>query len=162
MQRGEAARAGTTSAARSRMRTTFLALAVVLTACSSQSDPTGVGASELPQCSWPASLDPPSDGGAWGWSVARTYLSCKDGDDTALCLSDDPTTCPGSNPIAGATYTDCVNQCHPDEYAVASGGPPQPLPDGGDAYPAEPNLPASCRSVGITPSGRGFSCCPCE
>ena len=137
---------------------------MLVTACSSQVDTgtSGAGSADLAECSWPASLDPPADGGPWGWSVARTYLTCKDGSATALCLSNDPTTCPGPNAIPGATFTDCVNQCMPNEYAVEEGGPPQPLPDGGFASPAEPNLPPACRSLGFTPAGTSYLCCPCS
>jgi len=139
------------------MRILSPVFAALLAACTSQ---TG-GGDSTSQCSWPASLDPPADGGPWTWHVGHAYLICKDGPDTAACVSDDPTTCPGPNAVPGGTYTDCVNQCQSTEYAVSAGGPPQPLPDGGYANPPEPNL-AACRSAGVTPAGLGFYCCPCQ
>jgi hypothetical protein len=114
----------------------------------------------LPQCTWPADLDPPDAGPSWG--IARLYLKCDDGSDTELCLSNDPTICPGSNAIPGATETNCVDQCAADEYAVEYGGPPLIEPDGGfGGYPM-PNLPATCHGGGGFPSGAVIVCCPCE
>jgi hypothetical protein len=115
----------------------------------------------LPQCSWPADLDPPVDAGP-AWSVGRTYLQCQDGSATELCVSDNLTSCPGTNPVVGATPGPCVDLCKVDEYAVYSGGPPIFMPDGGVGYALMPNLPASCRQVGFNPGGWGTSCCPCE
>lgn len=133
-----------------------LAALAIPAACSGN---LGSASGSLSACSWPASLDPP-DGGSW--AVGRALLSCKDGTAFAECVSDDLTTCPGSNPILGGTYTDCVDQCEPDEYAVATGGPPILEPDGGIGFPPQPVLPAACRSVGVNPGGVQYACCPCE
>jgi hypothetical protein len=140
------------------MRTFILATTLALTlpaACSG----TTVTSGALSACAWPASLDPPDAG---SWTVGRAFLSCKDGPDFAGCVSDDLTTCPRMNPIPGGTYTNCVDQCHSDEYAVATGGPPILEPDGGIGFPPQPVLPAACRSVDFTPGGVTYSCCPCQ
>ncbi|MGO8992391.1 MAG: hypothetical protein ACLQVI_03620 [Polyangiaceae bacterium] len=113
------------------------------------------------QCSWPASLDPPEDAGPWGWDVARYLLVCNLGSGDEECMSNDASTCPSTFGATG-TPLDCVNQCNANEYAVAAGGPPQQLPDGGFTLPVTPSLPAACRSVGAVPSGASYSCCPCE
>jgi hypothetical protein len=145
------------------MRTTLLAAPFALVAfaapiaCSSTD--TSEAHAALAACAWPASLDSP-DGGAW--TVGRTLLQCKDGNATAICVSDNLTTCPGSNPIQGGAYTDCVDQCESDEYAVASGGPPILEPDGGIGWRPQPVLPAACHSAGNTPGGVSFACCPCQ
>ncbi len=141
---------------RAAILATTLALAALTAPAACSSTATG---GSLSACTWPASLDPPDAG---GWTVGRTFLSCKDGTDFAGCLSDDLTTCPGSNPIPGGTYTDCVDQCEPDEYAVATGGPPILEPDGGVGFRPQPVLPAACRSVGFIPAGVLYSCCPCQ
>jgi hypothetical protein len=112
----------------------------------------------VPACSWPANLD---DGGA-GWSVSRAWLKCAYGPDTELCSSDNLTTCPPSNAVAGGTATACVDQCATNEYAVGVGGPPYLLPDGAMGVRPSPDLPSTCHSVGALPAGVEYYCCPCE
>jgi hypothetical protein len=96
-------------------------------------------------CSWPASLD---DAGPRQCHAARASVSCElPGGETEVCLSDDPTTCPG------ASDASCTDLCHADEYAVACGGV-GPAPS--------PSLPAGCRSLPPNPGGGISGCCPCE
>jgi hypothetical protein len=105
----------------------------------------------LPACRWPASLDA-ADAGTGACRPARAFLSCAaDNGTTELCLSNDPTQCPGPNAQPGVTYT-CHDQCEANEYGLACGaigvgltGPP----------------PEGCRSVNPTPGGVDFYCCPC-
>jgi hypothetical protein len=105
-------------------------------------------------CSWPARYDA-TDGGVVGQCVAaRLYLSCRGSNGGGeSCLSNDPTQCPGPNPVVGVTFSDCQNQCKVGEYALACGGPgpgpwPQPTPE--------------CRSSGPQGPGGGVTvCCPC-
>jgi hypothetical protein len=103
-------------------------------------------------CDWPASLDP-SDGAIGQCIAARAYLSCEGstggGED---CLSNDPSQCPGPNPIIGVTFSGCKDQCAVDEYAVACGGP------GPGPWPAPP---VGCRDLLPGPGGGTVSCCPC-
>jgi hypothetical protein len=87
--------------------------------------------------------------------VARYFLQCGPGNDiTGLCLSDDPTACQGPNAIPH-----CTDQCEADEYAVSCGGPPV-LDADGSVQPT-PLPPSACRSMGGTPGGNVFYCCPC-
>jgi len=106
----------------------------------------------VPACTWSPTLA--ADGSATGQCrAARLALSCRGSNgDGLLCLSESPAECPGFNPTPGVTYSDCADQCRPDEYAVACGGP-------GVAPGPEP--PAGCRTVLLTPGGVTFSCCPC-
>ena len=77
----------------------------------------------LPACTWPAALDP-TDASPRGQCVAyRAFLSCKGSNgDGEGCLSNDPTQCPGPNPVVGVTFSDCQDECNADEYAVGCGG----------------------------------------
>jgi hypothetical protein len=97
--------------------------------------PSGDGA--LPACTWPASLD---DAAPPQCSAARAYVACQDGD---LCMSNDPTTCPG---VPGAS---CTDMCNANEYAVGCVGP------------LAPPLPAECRGVFSGNGGGAVGCCPC-
>jgi hypothetical protein len=74
------------------------------------------------------------------------------------CISDDPTTC-GCSSIAGSAT--CRSICADNEYAVRCGGLPRHLPDGG-GWIAYQEAPDGCATVGVTPGGSNFSCCPCE
>jgi hypothetical protein len=107
----------------------------------------------LPACSWPSALDP-VDGASTQCVAGRTYLSCKaPNGDSEGCLSDDPTQCPGPDPVVGQTFSACVDQCDAGEYAVVCGGvgpgPSTPLPDG-------------CRMLPPNPGGAVMGCCPCN
>jgi hypothetical protein len=62
----------------------------------------------------------------------------------------------------GGTISDCVDQCHADEYAVGANGRPAPLADGGWTTYPQPDLPSSCRFLTADPGGDVYSCCPCE
>jgi hypothetical protein len=120
----------------------------------SAEDATGGGTTVgLPACTWPASLDA-ADGETGQCVAARAYLSCKGSNGGGeLCLSNDPTQCPGLNPIVGTTFFGCVDQCAADEYAVGCGGPgPGPWPQ----------PPAGCRSLPSGPGGGSVLCCPCD
>ncbi|HVU03694.1 MAG TPA: BPTI/Kunitz domain-containing protein [Polyangiaceae bacterium] len=81
-------------------------------------------------------------------TAARTWLSCDArGGATELCMSDDPSHCPGDDP-----GSNCRNACKPSEYVAACGGV------GPGNIPAPP---AGCRSAGAVPAGIAFYCCPC-
>lgn len=110
------------------------------------------GAAVSGQCQRASGLDGP---GAPRDSCksAAAYLRCEfSGGVTGLCLSDDATRCPDNASVIG-TLKGCQNQCKPNEYAVSCGGIG---PNIGNAAP-----PAGCRSLGVTPGGPGFHCCPC-
>jgi hypothetical protein len=104
---------------------------------------------------WPASLD--ATDAADGRCVAgRAYLSCMSNSATELCVSDDPTQCPGPAQPGNGTFA-CHNQCAPYEYAITCGqggfgGTPEPTP---------PPPPASCRFLAAV-EGVSFGCCPCD
>jgi hypothetical protein len=132
---------------------------LVLVACSGAtagSEHTGTQAIDL-ACSWPSSLDPPSDGASW--AVGRYLLSCQDGTATETCVSEAPDACPGPNPVVGATPTNCTDQCQDDEYAVSVSALPEA--PGASAPPAAPALPASCHTQSVTP-GSALYCCTCQ
>jgi hypothetical protein len=164
----------------------WLAPAVLLGACS-ESTPDSApsldgGAPEisstdaslpLPACAWPA----PVDAGPGACRVGRVHLECTypaglacadgmtwtspEGPVSMLCLSEDPTGCPGCHPIAGTAT--CKSKCAPNQYATSCGGPPRLALDGGGVDPGyyeEP--PEACTLTTPTPSGMGFWCCPCE
>ncbi len=101
-------------------------------------------------CTWPASLDP-TDASTGQCAAARSYLSCQGSNGvTELCLSNDPTQCPGPNLQPGVSFT-CSDRCNTSEYGVECGFGPGPAPQAA----------SNCRSMGITPGGTGFYCCPC-
>jgi len=116
----------------------------------SGSDANATGA--LPVCGWPASLDP-ADASGGQCVAARLYLSCtNDAGDGESCLSNDPTQCPGIDPVVGPPFGGCVDLCHADEYAVGCG----------EVGPGSwPSPPASCRLLPPNPGGTTAACCPC-
>ncbi len=105
------------------------------------------------QCAWPAEYSP-VDAAAGQCRASRAFLSCKGSDGGGMsCTSNSLTECPEPNPMVGVTYSDCVNQCNPDEYALACGAPgPGPWPQ----------PPATCRSLSPGPGGGTIACCPCD
>jgi len=132
-----------------------IGLVVLLAAsgCQSSTNTLGdSGATAIPGCVWSASFD--SADAALGQCVAaRVYLSCKGSNgDGMTCMSNDPAGCPEPNPIQGVTFSDCENQCSPDEYALGCGGVgPGPWPQ----------PPSTCRMLPAGPGGGTVSCCPC-
>jgi hypothetical protein len=119
---------------------------------SSADAPSGGDMAALPACRWPAILDP-VDGSTGQCVAARTVLSCQGSTGGGEgCLSDDPTRCPGPDPIVGETFSACKDQCNSDEYAVACGGP------GPGPWPAPPS---GCRGLPTGPGGGSLSCCRC-
>ena len=119
---------------------------------SSADAPGGGDMEALPACRWPATLDP-ADGSTGQCVAARAYLSCQGSNGGGEgCLSNDKTKCPGPNPVVGETFPACKDECNPDEYAVACGGP------GPGPWPAPP---AECRGLPNGPGGGSLSCCPC-
>jgi subtilisin family serine protease len=128
----------------------------------------------LPECHWPASLDPGApDGDTVGWYVNRTTLACGGyvtGSGTSeACGSDSGTTCglPGADPPPQP----CMMGCEPNQYAVSTikwfgTGP-------GTGTVIRPVLPAGCgatltafsealNSIGYAEPLPTISCCPCE
>ncbi len=109
------------------------------------------GAGAAATCAWPASLDS-RDAGAGACQPAHALLSCTGGNLTELCLSDDPTQCPGDNAVPNVTFNDCHDLCGSQEYAVVCGSVgPGPISD----------PPAGCHGAEATPAGIVFYCCPC-
>jgi hypothetical protein len=126
---------------------------------------------QAPVCTWPA----PVDAGPGACRVGRFHLECHfpegatcdsgqsyggTGGVRMLCVSDDPTSCPGCHPTSGSVT--CTSMCAATQYATSCGGPPRLAVDGGGydwGYYEEP--PAVCSLVTPTPSGMGFYCCPC-
>jgi hypothetical protein len=144
----------------------------------SENDAEGSEASTaLPACQWPASLN---DGGRGACSVGRAYVECSypegfscaggpggsgggssGGGVTQLCISDDPTSCPGCESINGPAT--CTNKCAPNEYVVSCGGLPPFPAAGGPPDVVYQQAPAGC--VPVIPEGTAgnvYSCCPCE
>jgi hypothetical protein len=121
--------------------------------CSSTRSETGDASRVLAACGWPASLDRGADGAIGQCVAARTYLACTASDGSGEnCLSDDPTQCPGPNPVIGVTFGSCRDLCKTNEYAVACGGVgPGPWP----------SPPAQCRTLPPGPGGGSVACCPC-
>jgi hypothetical protein len=113
------------------------------------------GSIALSSCAWPASLDP-TDASDGQCTAARTLLACTDGDGgiDEGCISNDPTQCPSDGvTVPGATFT-CHDQCAPTEYGAVCGGI-------GPTAPPAASPPSACRSMGVTPGGTQFYCCPC-
>jgi hypothetical protein len=131
--------------------TRFLFALVVVAGCgggaSSRSALTTTGGSST--CGHAVGVD---DAGAGACAVGRHDLTCNDPSGAGcLCVTDD-SSCPGCT-IANVT---CTNQCNSNEYALSCGGPPHFDP--GFTYASAPD---SCRSVGATPGGNVYYCCPC-
>lgn len=104
-----------------------------------------------PTCTLPAGLAPLSAGGSRETCIAaQALLTCEaSSGDGAICLSDDPSQCPGTMTM---DFT-CHNECAADEYGVACGGV------GPGNVPAPP---AGCKRGIPDPAGIVFYCCPCE
>jgi len=132
-----------------------LALTIHCAGCSNKTTTVASGdggPSVLPQCSWPAAYGA-ADAAIGECQAARVYLHCQGSNGGGEgCLSDNPTECPGPNAMPGVTYSNCENQCNPDEYALGCGAPgPGPWPQ----------PPTTCRMLPAGPGGGTISCCPC-
>jgi hypothetical protein len=90
------------------------------------------------------------DGGPGACHVGKRNLQCISGEITCACVADGD----GCDGCPGAT---CHDVCNANEYAAACGGPP--VPDASFQYT---NPPEVCRTVGVTPAGSAFYCCPCQ
>jgi len=158
-------------------RTAHLLTAVLLAACSS----TSPASSELPACRWPANLNPPESGLAT-WNVGRALVTCGTCV-TEVCVSNDPTGCPGND--AGAvggggasngagegcttpadqSLAPCVDACKPNEYGFTefNGGGGAPGPDDGGGASQGPSIPSGCYHPSGVPNSTGgpLLCCPC-
>jgi len=91
---------------------------------------------------------------------------------TQVCVSDDPTSCPGEGdgvgggstctPSAGSSRA-CADACKPNEYGLMdiSVGPVGPYDDGAESQ--APSIPSACyHPLGVALSAGGPSlCCPC-
>jgi hypothetical protein len=139
------------------MKLTLLALAALAVGCSSS------GNAPLPACKWPASLNPPETG--YTWSVGRALVQCTGDCVTEVCVSNDPTSCPGEDNAVGGSSSctpggprTCVDACKPTEYAFFA-------TDLGCTTPTcGPNVPSGCyvpTGVSVSPEGAPM-CCPCE
>jgi hypothetical protein len=106
----------------------------------------------LPACTLPAAYAG-VDAAPGACQAGRSYLMCEGSNNQGykICISNDPTSCPGPNVNPGVIYT-CHHACAPNEYGLACGGPGRSA--GGE-------LPAGCHDRGITPGGVIFYCCPC-
>jgi hypothetical protein len=141
-----------------------VAIPATLVACISSGPSAGSatdsgteGATGLPACTWPASLDP-TDASNGQCVAARALLSCPlAGGVTEGCLSNDLTQCPSGGPQAGAPSGACQDECQANEYALSCG---TIGPGNQDAEPPPPP-PAACRGAGVTPAGIYYECCPC-
>src|SRR5664280_2284915 len=111
---------------------------------SGQNTLSDAGNSEQSQCTWPAKFDIPNppEGGC---TAARALLNCEGSNGGGMsCTTNDPTQCPGPNLTPGVIYSNCVDQCNPDEYALACGGiGPGPIAD----------PPSTCRFAMVIPAG---------
>jgi len=108
------------------------------------------GTTTLPACTWPAALDAP-DAGSGDCRAGRALLTCQGGNITELCISNDPSQCPGPDLTPGVSYT-CTDFCAPREYAVVCGKI-------GVGFSGDP--PTGCHNPQPTPGGTIFYCCPC-
>lgn len=115
--------------------------------CPCANEPADSGV-KLPACTWPSSLDGDASSRT-ACHAARALVSCGLPNGAGeMCLSGNPTTCPGGNQVGGP----CEDKCRPDEYAAACGGVgPGPVPD----------PPPGCRTIGAVPAGIVYYCCPC-
>jgi hypothetical protein len=130
------------------------------------------GSAVAPVCAWPT----PVDAGPGACRVGRFHLECHfpegatcdsgqsytgTGGVRMLCVSDDPTGCPGCHPTSGSVT--CTSKCAANQYATSCGGPPmRAAVDGGGYDPSYYEEPAAvCSLVTPTPSGMAFWCCPC-
>ena len=145
-----------------RMKLGMVVLVAALAVACSTTNESSTPA--LPACTWSANLNPPETG--YTWSVGRALVQCTGDCVTEVCVSDDPTSCPGDNgvggsstctPSAGAPGT-CVDTCKPDEYGFFASTLGCTTPTSG------PNLPSRCYvPVGVAVSLEGAPmCCPCE
>jgi hypothetical protein len=130
-------------------------VALAFAGCSSSGSGSGTGlsssSSNTAACNGPSGF-PEAGPGVVACTVGRAYLKCAtSGGGGCLCISDDPSQCPGCGPSKGFS---CTNQCLPGWYGVSCGGPPNPA--GGYQ-----SLPSGCTSLGYTPGGSEFGCCPC-
>ena len=94
--------------------------------------------------------------GAVACNVAPAYVTCSlPSGGGCECLSSDGVSCPD---CAGAT---CQSACAANEFAAACDGPPIVFRDGGSDEDYQ-SPPSACRSLGVTPAGSGWWCCPCQ
>lgn len=133
----------------------FVLAATIFCSCSSDGA-RGSTAQSSGICKRPVFDD--AGAGVTACTAGAAYVQCTFPNGAGcLCISDDPKSCPSCNASNGA---ECHNGCSDGEYALSCGGPPQVRPDGGigNAYQ---DPPSGCRSMGGTPGGNQFLCCPC-
>jgi len=142
-----------------------LASAVVLVAlacagCSSSSSGSGSGSGSSSGSSSslnnPGACTAPYDFPEAGAGVVAcnvgVYVACTSSQGGGcLCISDNPSECPGCSASNGYT---CTNKCGVGYFGVSCGGP-------GPSGPTYQSLPSNCTNVGYTPGGSEFACCPC-
>jgi hypothetical protein len=104
-------------------------------------------------CPMLASLNS-TDAAHVGYTAARVLLTCAYAGGGGVCVSNDPTACPGFGSVGGDSVS-CSNTCTADEYGLGYGGV-GPL-----AAPPSIDLPVGCRLGEPTPGGVAFYCCPC-
>jgi hypothetical protein len=113
--------------------------------CPGDGSGAGVDAASLPQCGHDPTIVPD----AAVCTAARAFVvCCYASGATAICISDDPSTC-GPDTILDGGAKLCTTRCAPNEYAVQCGGGIEPT---------------GCRTLaGPAPGGGAtFSCCPCR
>ncbi len=133
--------------------------ALACAACSSSSTSSGSGGGSSGSSSNPGTCNPPygfpdAGAGVVACTVGQAYVECTSSNGGCGCISDNPSECPGCSASNGFT---CTNKCSTGYFGVSCGGPPNPV-DGGPNYQS---LPSGCVSVGNTPGGTEFACCPC-
>ncbi|HEX8791645.1 MAG TPA: hypothetical protein VF765_11895 [Polyangiaceae bacterium] len=95
---------------------------------------------------------PEAGAGMVACTVGKAYVKCTSASGGGcLCISDDPTQCPGCGASNGFT---CTNSCSPGSLGVSCGGP-------GPNGPSYQSLPTGCTNIGYTPGGVELACCPC-
>ena len=130
-----------TSYLRSRAGSALLLALTALTALGACGGASSLGESSG-TCTWPAAFDS-ADKNAGKCAAAAAWVTCKGSEGAQICLSDDPTKCPTSDP----RFTDCSNDCRSGEYALGCHANFEP--------------PKSCRALPPAPGGGPMYCCAC-
>ncbi|HEX7599742.1 MAG TPA: hypothetical protein VF518_16110 [Polyangia bacterium] len=102
---------------------------------------SATSAAQLPECHWPAALDPTDAATAGQCRAARAFVTCQEENGGVLAgLMND--------------WPGCTDDCTDNEYGAACGAV-------GPSTTPMPDPPSGCRMVAPTPGGVVFYCCPC-